>query len=211
MIWRNIQPRFQANIHKEKFSLSKIFQNPRASHPGSKSIWRDWIVRGLLLSWKDWGTRKSIHLRGKDFTFEKHHNLPRTIYITLSALDLEKRKLPYKRSWKNKAEAENSPRKTKLMARLRIIKRKRARMGRTCNFLNSISKQVDRFLYLVLITLKFSGTSENIYADGWRIPPLPITKSSPGMKHPTRSLVFLANMGALKITRWWSIISNQRI
>ena len=70
--------------------------------------------------------RKSIHLRGKDYYEKLLTTYQGQSYITLSTLDLEKRKTSLiKDLEKNKAEAEKFTEKTK-PGRLRTTKKKKS-------------------------------------------------------------------------------------
>ena len=94
----NIQPRFQANIHKEFFTEQDLSKSTRQAirTARNKGIQVQFGGTELLEDFaslmKKTEARKSIHLRGKDYYEKLLTTYQGQSYITLSTLDLEKRK-----------------------------------------------------------------------------------------------------------------------
>ena len=94
----NIQPRFQANIHKEFFTEQDLSKSTRQAirTARNKGIQVQFGGTELLEDFaslmKKTEARKSIHLRGKDYYEKLLTTYQGQSYITLSTLDLAERK-----------------------------------------------------------------------------------------------------------------------
>ena len=100
----NIQPRFQANIHKEFFTEQDLSKSTRQAirTARNKGIQVQFGGTELLEDFaslmKKTEARKSIHLRGKDY-YENYSQPTRTIlHYFVYARSRETENLPYKRS-----------------------------------------------------------------------------------------------------------------
>lgn len=109
--------------------------------------------------------RKSIHLRGKDYYEKLLTTYPGQSYITLSTLDLEKRKSSLiKDLEKNKAEAEKFTEKTK-PSKVENNQKEKERIEEELQFLEQHLQAGRQVVPLSgTLTLEFGGTSENVYA-----------------------------------------------
>ena len=94
----NIQPRFQANIHKEFFTEQDLSKSTRQAirTARNKGIHVQFggteLLKDFASLMKKTEARKSIHLRGKDYYEKLLTTYQGQSYITLSTLDLEERK-----------------------------------------------------------------------------------------------------------------------
>ena len=158
----NIQPRFQANIHKEFFTEQDLSKSTRQAIRTARN-------KGIQVQFG--GTeflteaRKSIHLRGKDYYEKLLTTYQGQSYITLSTLDLEKRKSSLiKDLEKNKAEAEKFTEKTK-PGKVENNQKEKERIEEELQFLEQHLQAGIQVVPLSgTLTLEFGGTSENVYA-----------------------------------------------
>ena len=101
----NIQPRFQANIHKEDFTEEQLSKSTKqavrtARNKGiSVQFGGTELLEQFASLMKKTEARKNIHLRGIDYYEKLLTTYPESSYITLSALDVPARhkKQEYKR------------------------------------------------------------------------------------------------------------------
>lgn len=93
----NIQPRFQANIHKENFSLDQLSKSTRQAIRTARNKGLEVKFGGLDLLddfsflMKKTESRKNISLRGKDYYQKLLDTYPDHSFITLSFLNLPNR------------------------------------------------------------------------------------------------------------------------
>ena len=165
----NIQPRFQANIHKEFFTEQDLSKSTRQAirTARNKGIQVQFGGTELLEDFaslmKKTEARKSIHLRGKDYYEKLLTTYQGQSYITLSTLDLEERKTSLiKDLEKNKAEAEKFTEKTK-PGKVENNQKEKERIEEELQFLEQ-HLQAGRQIVPLSGTLSLGGTSENFYA-----------------------------------------------
>ena len=167
----NIQPRFQANIHKEYFTEQDLSKSTRQAirTARNKGIQVQFGGTELLEDFaslmKKTEARKSIHLRGKDYYEKLLTTYQGQSYITLSTLDHEKRKTSLiKDLEKNKAEAEKFTEKTK-PGKVENNQKEKERIEEELQFLEQHLQAGRQVVPLSgTLTLEFGGTSENVYA-----------------------------------------------
>ena len=167
----NIQPRFQANIHKEFFTEQDLSKSTRQAirTARNKGIQVQFGGTELLEDFaslmKKTEARKSIHLRGKDYYEKLLTTYQGQSYITLSTLDLEKRKSSLiKDLEKNMAEAEKFTEKTK-PGKVENNQKEKERIEEELQFLEQHLQAGRQVVPLSgTLTLEFGGTSENVYA-----------------------------------------------
>ena len=167
----NIQPRFQANIHKEFFTEHDLSKSTRQAirTARNKGIQVQFGGTELLEDFaslmKKTEARKSIHLRGKDYYEKLLTTYQGQSYITLSTLDLEKRKTSLiKDLEKNKAEAEKFTEKTK-PGKVENNQKEKERIEEELQFLEHHLQTGKKVVPLSgTLSLEFGGTSENVYA-----------------------------------------------
>lgn len=93
----NIQPRFQANIHKEDFTEEQLSKSTKqavrtARNKGiSVQFGGTELLEQFASLMKKTEARKNIHLRGIDYYEKLLTTYPESSYITLSTLDLPAR------------------------------------------------------------------------------------------------------------------------
>ena len=167
----NIQPRFQANIHKEYFTEQDLSKSTRQAirTARNKGIQVQFGGTELLEDFaslmKKTEARKSIHLRGKDYYEKLLTTYQGQSYITLSTLDLAERKTSLTKDLeKNKAEAEKFTEKTK-PGKVENNQKEKERIEEELQFLEQ-HLQAGRQVFPLsgTLTLEFGGTSENVYA-----------------------------------------------
>lgn len=128
----NIQPRFQANIHKEFFTEQDLSKSTRQAirTARNKGIQVQFGGTELLEDFaslmKKTEARKSIHLRGKDYYEKLLTTYQGQSYITLSTLDLEKRKSSLIKDLEKTRQRLKNSQKKQSLARLRITKKKKS-------------------------------------------------------------------------------------
>ena len=167
----NIQPRFQANIHKEFFTEQDLSKSTRQAirTARNKGIQVQFGGTELLEDFaslmKKTEARKSIHLRGKDYYEKLLTTYQGQSYITLSTLDLEKRKSSLiKDLEKNMAEAEKFTEKTK-PGKVENNQKEKERIEEELQFLEHHLQTGKKVVPLSgTLSLEFGGTSENVYA-----------------------------------------------
>ena len=167
----NIQPRFQANIHKEFFTEQDLSKSTRQAirTARNKGIQVQFGGTELLEDFaslmKKTEARKSIHLRGKDYYEKLLTTYQGQSYITLSTLDLEKRKSSLTKDLeKNKAEAEKFTEKTK-PGKVENNQKEKERIEEELQFLEHHLQTGKKVVPLSgTLSLEFGGTSENVYA-----------------------------------------------
>ena len=167
----NIQPRFQANIHKKFFTEQDLSKSTRqairtARNKGIQVQFGGTELLGDFASlMKKTEARKSIHLRGKDYYEKLLTTYPGQSYITLSTLDLEKRKTSLiKDLEKNKVEAEKFTEKTK-PGKVENNQKEKERLEEELQFIEQHLQAGRQIVPLSgTLTLEFGGTSENVYA-----------------------------------------------
>ena len=157
----NIQPRFQANIHKEFFTEQDLSKSTRQAirTARNKGIQVQFGGTELLEDFaslmKKTEARKSIHLRGKDYYEKLLTTYQGQSYITLSLIkDLEK----------NMAEAEKFTEKTK-PGKVENNQKEKERIEEELQFIEQHLQAGRQIVPLSgTLTLEFGGTSENVYA-----------------------------------------------
>ena len=167
----NIQPRFQANIHKEFFTEQDLSKSTRQAirTARNKGIHVQFggteLLKDFASLMKKTEARKSIHLRGKDYYEKLLTTYQGQSYITLSTLDLEERKTSLiKDLEKNKAEAEKFTEKTK-PGKVENNQKEKERIEEELQFLEQHLQAGRQVVPLSgTLTLEFGGTSENVYA-----------------------------------------------
>lgn len=167
----NIQPRFQANIHKEFFTEQNLSKSTRQAirTARNKGIQVQFGGTELLDDFaslmKKTEARKSIHLRGRDYYEKLLTTYQGQSYITLSTLDLEARKTSLVQDLeKNQAEAEKFTEKTK-PGKIENNQKEKERLEEELQFLEEHLQAGLRTVPLSgTLTLEFGGTSENVYA-----------------------------------------------
>ena len=165
----NIQPRFQANIHKDFFTDQDLSKSTRqairtARNKGIQVQFGGTELLGDFASlMKKTEARKSIHLR--DYYEKLLTTYQGQSYITLSTLDLEKRKTSLTKDLeKNKAEAEKFTEKTK-PGKVENNQKEKERIEEELQFLEQHLQAGRQVVPLSgTLTLEFGGTSENVYA-----------------------------------------------
>ena len=167
----NIQPRFQANIHKEFFTEKDLSKSTRQAirTARNKGIQVQFGGTELLEDFtslmKKTEARKSIHLRGKDYYEKLLTTYQGQSYITLSTLDLTERKASLTNDLeKNKAEAEKFTEKTK-PGKVENNQKEKERIEEELQFLEHHLQTGKKVVPLSgTLSLEFGGTSENVYA-----------------------------------------------
>ena len=167
----NIQPRFQANIHKEFFTEQDLSKSTRQAirTARNKGIQVQFGGTELLEDFaslmKKTEARKSIHLRGKDYYEKLLTTYQGQSYITLSTLDLTERKASLTKDLeKNKVEAEKFTEKTK-PGKVENNQKEKERIEEELQFLEDHLQAGKQVVPLSgTLTLEFGGTSENVYA-----------------------------------------------
>ena len=97
-------------------------------------------------------------------TTKTTHNLPRTILHYIVYSRSREQESPYKRSWKNKAEAEKIHRKTK-PGKVENNQKEKERIEEELQFLEQHLQEGRQVVPFIRDpTLEFGGTSENVYA-----------------------------------------------
>ena len=164
----NIQPRFQANIHKEFFTEQDLSKSTRQAirTARNKGIQVQFGGTELLEDFaslmKKTEARKSIHLRGKDYYEKLLTTYQGQSYITLSTLDLETSLI--KDLEKNMAEAEKFTEKTK-PGKVENNQKEKERIEEELQFIEQHLQAGRQIVPLSgTLTLEFGGTSENVYA-----------------------------------------------
>ena len=167
----NIQPRFQANIHKEFFTELDLSKSTRQAirTARNKGIQVQFGGTELLEDFaslmKKTEARKSIHLRGKEYYEKLLTTYQGQSYITLSTLDLTERKASLTKDLeKNKAEAEKFTEKTK-PGKIENNQKEKERIEEELQFLEHHLQTGKKVVPLSgTLSLEFGGTSENVYA-----------------------------------------------
>ena len=167
----NIQPRFQANIHKDFFNEQDLSKSTRQAirTARNKGIQVQFGGTELLEDFsslmKKTEARKSIHLRGRDYYEKLLITYQGQSYITLSSLDLVERKAMLTNDLeKNKAEAEKFTEKTK-PGKVENNQKEKERLEEELQFLEQHLQAGRQVVPLSgTLTLEFGGTSENVYA-----------------------------------------------
>ena len=167
----NIQPRFQANIHKDFFNEQDLSKSTRQAirTARNKGIQVQFGGTELLEDFsslmKKTEARKSIHLRGRDYYEKLLTTYQGQSYITLSSLDLLERKASLTNDLeKNKAEAEKFTEKTK-PGKVENNQKEKERLEEELQFLEQHLQAGRQVVPLSgTLTLEFGGTSENVYA-----------------------------------------------
>ena len=167
----NIQPRYQANIHKDDFTEEHLSKSTKQAirTARNKGISIEFGGTELLESFsslmKKTEARKNIHLRGIDYYEKLLTTYPESSYITLSTLDLPERlKDLMKQLEKNQKEAEKFTDKTK-PGKIENNKQERERLEDEIAFLQEkVDQGLNRVPLSGTLVLEFGKTSENIYA-----------------------------------------------
>jgi len=143
----NIQPRFQANIHKEDFTEEQLSKSTKQAVRTARN-------KGI-----------SVHLRGIDYYEKLLTTYPESSYITLSTLDLPARlKDLNKQLEKNIADAAKFTEKTK-PGKIENNKQEHKRLKEEIDFLQEKVDAGNKTVPLSgTLVLEFGKTSENIYA-----------------------------------------------
>ncbi|MBP2620418.1 aminoacyltransferase [Streptococcus panodentis] len=166
-----IQPRFQANIHREDFSEELLSKSTRqairtARNKGIKvqfggaELLDDFA--GLM---KKTEQRKKISLRGRDYYQKLLDTYPQHSYVTLSSLNLEQRLQDLEDQLaKAQQEAAKFTEKTKPGKRDNN-QQEQKRLQEEIDFLQGKISQGAKTVPLSgTLTLEYGATSENIYA-----------------------------------------------
>ena len=167
----NIQPRFQANIHKENFSLDQLSKSTRQAIRTARNKGLEVKFGGLDLLdefsflMKKTESRKNISLRGKDYYQKLLTTYPDHSFITLSYLDLPNRlKEVENQLEKNLKTAQKFTDKTK-EGKVKENQQERKRLEEEVSFLKSHIDRGDNIVPLSgTLTIEFGKTSENLYA-----------------------------------------------
>ena len=151
----NIQPRFQANIHKEDFTEEQLSKSTKqavrtARNKGiSVQFGGTELLEQFASLMKKTEARKNIHLRGIDYYEKLLTTYPESSYITLSTLDLPAR---LKDLNKQLEKIENN-------------KQEHKRLKEEIDFLQEKVDAGNKTVPLSgTLVLEFGKTSENIYA-----------------------------------------------
>ena len=167
----NIQPRFQANIHKEDFTEEQLSKSTKqavrtARNKGiSVQFGGTELLEQFASLMKKTEARKNIHLRGIDYYEKLLTTYPESSYITLSTLDLPARlKDLNKQLEKNIADAAKFTEKTK-PGKIENNKQEHKRLKEEIDFLQEKVDAGNKTVPLSgTLVLEFGKTSENIYA-----------------------------------------------
>ena len=167
----NIQPRFQANIHKEDFTEEHLSKSTKqavrtARNKGiSVQFGGTELLEPFASLMKKTEARKNIHLRGIDYYEKLLTTYPESSYITLSTLDLPARlKDLNKQLEKNIADAAKFTEKTK-PGKIENNKQEHKRLKEEIDFLQEKVDAGNKTVPLSgTLVLEFGNTSENIYA-----------------------------------------------
>ena len=167
----NIQPRFQANIHKEDFTEEQLSKSTKqavrtARNKGiSVQFGGTELLEQFASLMKKTEARKNIHLRGIDYYEKLLTTYPESSYITLSTLDLPARlKDLNKQLEKNIADAAKFTEKTK-PGKIENNKQEHKRLKEEIDFLQEKVDSGNKTVPLSgTLVLEFGKTSENIYA-----------------------------------------------
>ena len=166
-----IQPRLQANIHKEDFSEELLSKSTRQAirTARNKGIQIQFGGAELLDDFsglmKKTENRKNIHLRGKDYYQKLLDTYPDHSYITLSSIDLKARLEDLQAQLaKTLKEAEKFTEKTK-PGKIENNQQEQKRLQEEIDFLQDKISQGAAVVPLSgTLVLEYGKTSENIYA-----------------------------------------------
>ena len=166
-----IQPRLQANIHKEDFSEELLSKSTRQAirTARNKGIQIQFGGAELLDDFsalmKKTENRKNIHLRGKDYYQKLLDTYPDHSYITLSSIDLKARLEDLQAQLtKTLKEAEKFTEKTK-PGKIENNQQEQKRLQEEIDFLqDKISQGATVVPLSGTLVLEYGKTSENIYA-----------------------------------------------
>ena len=166
-----IQPRLQANIHKEDFSEDLLSKSTRQAirTARNKGIQIQFGGAELLDDFsglmKKTENRKNIHLRGKDYYQKLLDTYPNHSYITLSSIDLKARLEDLQAQLtKTLKEAEKFTEKTK-PGNIENNQQEQKRLQEEIDFLqDKISQGATVVPLSGTLVLEYGKTSENIYA-----------------------------------------------
>ena len=166
-----IQPRLQANIHKEDFSEELLSKSTRQAirTARNKGIQIQFGGAELLDDFsglmKKTENRKNIHLRGKDHYQKLLDTYPEHSYITLSSIDLKARLEDLQTQLtKTLKEAEKFTEKTK-PGKIENNQQEQKRLQEEIDFLQGKISQGATVVPLSgTLVLEYGKTSENIYA-----------------------------------------------
>ena len=166
-----IQPRLQANIHKEDFSEDLLSKSTRQAirTARNKGIQIQFGGAELLDDFsglmKKTENRKNIHLRGKDYYQKLLDTYPNHSYITLSSIDLKARLEDLQAQLtKTLKEAEKFTEKTK-PGKIENNQQEQKRLQEEIDFLQDKISQGAAVVPLSgTLVLEYGKTSENIYA-----------------------------------------------
>lgn len=167
----NIQPRFQANIYKENFSLDQLSKSTRQAIRTARNKGLEVKFGGLDLLdefsflMKKTESRKHISLRGKDYYQKLLSIYPNHSFITMSYIDLPNRlKEVEKQLEKNLKIAQKFTDQTK-EGKVKDNQQERKRLEEEISFLKSHIDRGDSVVPLSgTLTIEFGKTSENLYA-----------------------------------------------
>lgn len=173
-----IQPRLQANIHKEDFSEDLLSKSTRQAirTARNKGIQIQFGGAELLDDFsalmKKTENRKNIHLRSKDYYQKLLDTYPEHSYITLSSIDLKARLENLQAQLtKTLKEAEKFTEKTK-PGKIENNQQEQKRLQEEIDFLqDKISQGATVVPLSGTLVLEYGKTSENIYAgmdEGYR-------------------------------------------
>ena len=166
-----IQPRLQANIHKEDFSEELLSKSTRQAirTARNKGIQIQFGGAELLDDFsalmKKTENRKNIHLRGKDYYLKLLDTYPDHSYVTLSTIDLKARLEDLQAQLtKTLQEAEKFTEKTK-PGKIENNQQEQKRLQEEIDFLqDKISQGATVVPLSGTLVLEYGKTSENIYA-----------------------------------------------
>lgn len=166
-----IQPRFQANIHREDFSEELLSKSTRQAIRTARNKGIEIQFGGAELLddfsalMKKTENRKNIHLRGQDYYQKLLSTYPDHSYVTLSRINLKKRLEDLQKA-KAKAEQEAAKftEKTK-PGKIENNQQEQKRLQEEMDFIQEKISQGARIVPLSgTLTLEYGKTTENIYA-----------------------------------------------
>ena len=167
----NIQPRFQANIHKENFSLDQLSKSTRQAIRTARNKGLEVKFGGLDLLdefsflMKKTESRKNISLRGKDYYQKLLDTYPDHSFITLSFLNLPNRLKEVEQQFEKNLKTEQKFTDKTKEGKIKENQQERKRLKEEISFLKNHIDRGDSIVPLSgTLTIEFGKTSENLYA-----------------------------------------------
>lgn len=166
-----IQPRFQANIYEDRFTLENLSKNVRQSIRTSQNkgvtvtFGGPELLNDFAELMKKTEDRKSIHLRNKDYYQKMMTAYPDHSFITMAFLDLSNRHQVLTTQLEQaKATLANYTDKTK-PGKIENTKNEIKRFQEELEFLTPwINQGTTKVPLAATLSLEFAQTSENLYA-----------------------------------------------